>query len=175
MSLELRQNSNEFINGLVDAPEQILYFYGHAVSKDLVDEGGPSSSSLSFSDDKLVTLEDLQFQAPTDLQLEGNPLVFVNACESAELSPLFYGGFMPYFVEKGARGMIGTECQVPALFAAEWARRFFTRFLFDERPIGELFLELRREFFIQHNNPLGLVYALYCDGDTRITPRLAPI
>jgi hypothetical protein len=99
------------------------------------------------------------------------PLVFINACESAELSPLFYEGFVPYFMAKGARGVIGTECKTPALFAAEWARRFFDRFLAGG-SLGQIALDLRREFFYEHNNLLGLLYALYVDGDTQIVPGL---
>jgi hypothetical protein len=97
--------------------------------------------------------------------------VFINACESAELSPSFYDGFVPYFMAKGARGVIGTECRTPALFAATWAERFFDHFL-DGAPIGEIFLDLRREFLEKHRNPLGLMYAVHCDGDTLIQPAL---
>jgi hypothetical protein len=86
----------------------------------------------------------------------GNPLVFINACESAELRPEFYDGFIPYFMAKGARGVVGTECKTPAIFASEWALRFFPRFL-DGAPLGDLFLELRREFHTKHGNPLGLL------------------
>jgi hypothetical protein len=31
-------------------------------------------------------------------------------------------------------------------------------------------LNLRREFYYQHNNVMGLLYAVYCDGDTKIMP-----
>ena len=58
-----------------------------------------------------------------------------------------------------------------AVFASEWAQRFFTRFL-PGKSLGGLLLELRREFFLKHNNLLGLAYALYCDGDTQILPGL---
>lgn len=175
VTLVERQTAAEFLEGMrsADNHDQILYFYGHAVSQDLQDRQGPQASSLRFSDQKTVTLRELNLQAPARRPFQGKPLVFINACESAELSPLFYGGFMPYFIEKGARGMIGAECEIPAKFAADWAQRFFERFLFDERPIGEIFLNLRREFYTQHHNILGLLYALYCDGDTRIRPGLA--
>jgi CHAT domain len=113
----------------------------------------------------------LSLDAPTNVQLRGNPLVFINACESAELSPLFYDGFVPYFMAKGARGVVGTECQTPALFAAVWAQCFFNRFL-DGDPVGEVCLALRREFLEQHGNPLGLLYAVHCDGDVKIEPAL---
>ncbi len=146
-------------------PDQLLYFYCHAISQSLA-QGGPDASALVFTDGRL-TLGDLAVFAPMETLLKGSPLVFINACESAELSPLFYDGFVPYFMAKGARGVIGTECLTPALFAAEWAERFFDQFL-KGKPVGEIFLDLRRTFYKEHNNLLGLLYALYCDGDTQL-------
>jgi hypothetical protein len=154
-----------------ETADQILYLYCHAEAKGLGSGGGPGASCLVLSNNERLTLEDLDLSAPTRIQLRGNPLVFINACESGELSPLFYDGFVPYFMAKGARGVVGTECKTPALFAAEWARRFFDRFL-EGAPLGRLFLELRREFFLQHNNPLGLLYGVHCDGDTKVSPSL---
>ena len=98
--------------------------------------------------------------------------MFINACESAELSPLFYNGFVPYFMAKGARGVIGTECKTPVLFAIEWANAFFDQFL-DGAAVGETVLKLRQDFLREHGNPLGLIYAIHCDADTRIAPALA--
>lgn len=167
-----RTNANDLINALADdkTPDQITYFYCHAVSKNL-NEGGANASVLQFGANQSVTLEDFLLSAPLEIRLGGSPLVFINACESAELSPLFYNGFMPYFVDKGARGMIGTECPVPALFALDWAGKFFDAFLAG-RPLGEIFLELRRDYFFKRNNILGLLYAVYCNADTRIEPGL---
>ena len=65
--------------------------------------------------------------------------------------------------------MIGTECRTPAVFANAWAQRFFPRFLAGQ-VLGETFLELRREFLIEHGNPLGLLYAVHCDADTQVQP-----
>jgi hypothetical protein len=155
-------------NGTTD--DQILYFYCHAGSVGLADPGGPDSSNIVLTDGS-ITLSDLNLDAPTTVQLRGNPLVFINACESAEMSPAFYDGFVPYFMAKGARGVIGTECKTPALFAVAWAKRFFERFL-DGEPLGEVFLGLRREFLDKHGNPLGLLYAVHCDGDTQVEPGL---
>jgi len=167
-----RTRRDEFLTALSDdaTADQILYFYGHAESAALGARGGADASSLVVSDGR-VTLGELNTSAPTDIKLRGNPLVFINACESAELSPLFYDGFVPYFMGKGARGVIGTECRTPGLFAAEWAKRFFERFLGGE-PLGAAFLALRREFLDQHRNPLGLLYAVHCDGDTQVYPAL---
>jgi len=167
-----RTTSADVMRALADAAtdDQILYFYCHAESVGLDDPGGPDASALVLSDAR-ITLADLNLDAPTTTPLRGKPLVFINACESAELSPAFYDGFVPYFMAKGARGVIGTQCKTPALFAVEWAKRFFDRFL-DGAALGEAFLDLRREFLAKHGNPLGLLYAVHCDGDTRIEPAL---
>jgi hypothetical protein len=167
-----RTTSTDVMHALADAAtdDQILYFYCHAESAGLGDPGGPDASALVLTDAR-ITLADLNLDAPTTTLLRGKPLVFINACESAELSPAFYDGFVPYFMAKGARGVVGTQCKTPALFAAEWAHRFFERFL-DGADLGETFLALRREFLDQHGNPLGLLYAVHCDGDTRIEPAL---
>jgi hypothetical protein len=167
----VRQTKDEVTQALADTStsDQVLYFYCHADSRSLAEGGGPGASALVLSGDGRLTLESLDLFAPPEKVLPGAPLVFINACESAELSPLFYDGFVPYFMAKGARGVIGTECETPALFAAEWARRFFDRFLAGG-PLGQIFLDSRREFFYKHNNLLGLLYALYIDGDTQIAP-----
>ena len=170
VSVVSRATKAELLKALASgsADDQILYFYCHAKSADLTSADGPDSACLVLTDGR-VTLGELNLDAPTSAQLRGNPLVFVNACESAEMSPAFYDGFVPYFMAKGARGVIGTECQTPALFAAEWAKRFFSLFLQGE-TLGEAFLALRKAFLDEHGNPLGLIYAVHSDGDTRVTP-----
>ena len=150
-----------------DLGVRLLYFYGHALAGQLGAPGSADAATMVLSGDSKLTLEDLNLALDPGLPLRGQPLIFINACQSAQLSPLFYEGFMQYFTRRGARGMIGTECDVPALFAAEWAGRFFERFFAGE-PVGEIFLALRRQFVDEFGNPLGLVYALYCDADTRL-------
>jgi len=165
-----RTTTGELIDALADAatPDQIVYFYCHATTSGLTSKGGPDASTIKLSDGS-INLGSLNLDAPTTVRLSGKPLVFINACESAELSPAFYDGFLPYFMAKGARGVIGTECRTPAVFANAWAQRFFPRFLAGQ-VLGETFLELRREFLIEHGNPLGLLYAVHCDADTQVQP-----
>ncbi len=172
LRLTSRSTRDQLMRALANAgtDDQILYFYGHAQSTGVGAAGGPDASALVLSDAR-VTLGDLYLDAPTRVPLAGSPLVFLNACESAELSPTFYDGFVPYFMAKGARGVIGTECRTPALFAAEWARRFFERFLAGE-SVGDAVLALRQEFRERHGNPLGLLYAVHCDSDTQVAPAL---
>lgn len=168
-----RKNGDDIFNAWTDTktPDQIAYFYCHANSMTLA-QGGAPENRLEFGEGRWIfTLKDFMLRAPNKTRVPNAPLVFLNACQSAQLSPLFYNGFMPYFVSKGARGMIGTECSVPANFAAEFAQRFFQEF-FKGKTVGTVMLELRQEYLFQKRNILGLLYALYCDADTQIAPPL---
>lgn len=148
-----------------DTPAQLLYFYCHAVSNLPGDKGGVGGSKMLLSDGA-VQLDELNIYAPTNrAPLKNAPLVFLNACQSAELSPYLYDGLVPYLVSRGARGVIGTEVDTPALFAAEFAQEFLRRFTSGGLSLGELLLAMRREYLTQKNNVMGLVYALYSSGD----------
>lgn len=172
LTLIPRTTKTEVVRALADAStaDQVVYFYCHATAS-APDSQDPDTAEIIMGKNDRAMLADLNLDAPTSVQLAGNPLVFINACESAGLSPLFYNGFVPYFMAKGARGVIGTECKTPALFAVEWANAFFDRFL-DGAPIGETVLQLRQQFLREHGNPLGLVYAVHCAANTRIVPAL---
>jgi hypothetical protein len=164
-----RASGAELLKALCDpqTDDEILYLYCHASTAALDDPGGPDGSSLRLDGEPPLTLRSLKQRADTRSKLRGQPLVFINACESAELTPLFYSGFVPYFMNKGARGVIGTECRMPAKFAAEWADAFFDALLAGE-PLGETVLALRRDFLSGHGNPLGLLYGLHCNADTQV-------
>ena len=146
--------------------------YCHAESVQLDNPAGPGASYVKLTDGTPVTLDDLNRNAPTRIRLRGDPLVFVNACESARMSPTFYNGFVPYFMAKGARGVIGTECSIPSIFATEWAIRFFDEFL-KGITLGEVVLHLRQAFLRDYRNPLGMLYTIHCDADTLIAPPIA--
>lgn len=170
IQMDVRENIPQVMKKMNDGETQddLIYFYCHALSFDISEtaSGGPDNSKLVLTGHQELTLSRMQ---RADNPFPGHPLVFINACESAELSPQFYHGFVPYFMSKGARGVIGTEVETPALFAEEFAYRFFKRFLAADSSLGELFLDLRRKFFFEQNNVMGLLYALYVDGDTRVT------
>ncbi|MFT4137205.1 CHAT domain-containing protein [Microbacterium sp.] len=150
------------------ATDKVLYLYCHAEASD----HDPDDSALILTGSQSVSLGQLSAFAPTEDMMPSRPLVFINACESGQLTPNFYDGFVPYFLAKGARGVIGTECKTPGLFASEWAKAFFDA-LFSGMPLGEVVLALRRRFLAEHNNPLGLLYGIHCDTDTVVAPALA--
>ena len=157
-----RQDLYDLLNSRTSG--NLIYFYCHAQSYIPGEQGGVDQSKLILSDGA-VHLRDLKIRAPIGRQLAEAPLVFLNACQSAELSPYLYDGLVPYLIAKGARGVIGTEVDTPAFFAAEFARTFLAQFIAGGQPLGKLMLDLRRAYLVDKNNVIGLVYALYSSAD----------
>jgi len=170
ISLFPRSTGPSVVAALEDAAvsDQIVYFLCHATSGGA--DGNPGDATLDMGVGGPITLNRLKSIVP-QTRFSTNPLIFINACESSDLSPKFYAGFVPYFLAKGARGVIGTECKVPVVFAVEFAERFFDKLL-DGNQVGDCVLAVRRELVEQHGNPLGLMYAVHCDANTRIDPAL---
>jgi hypothetical protein len=150
-----------------DLPDQLVYFYCHARSNALGE--GIGNSELQFEGTKPLSLKTLRNASDPDTPFRSAPLIFINACQSAELSPLFYDGFVPQLTQQGARGVIGTECDTPAIFAAAWAPEFFREFLAG-KELGDVVLSLRRKFLEEKKNVMGLLYAVHCNGNTRVEP-----
>lgn len=148
-----------------DCNEQFLYFYCHAVSNLPGEQGGVDGSRFVLSDGA-ASVADMKLEAPINGDpLRTAPLVFLNACQSAELSPFLYDGLIPYLIGKGVRGVVGTEVDTPALFAAEFGREFLSRFTAGGQTLGELLLAMRQEYLTKKNNVMGLLYALYSNGE----------
>ena len=108
-----------------------------------------------------------------DNEFTNGPLVFLNACQSAQMNSVFYDGFVNKFLAHRASTVIGAATAVPAIFAGEFARRFFDRFFEggvdeNEEPLwraGDVMFDLRRQFLDYHKNPLGLLYSIYHGAD----------
>jgi hypothetical protein len=97
------------------------------------------------------------------------PVVFLNACESAQVDIGDPTSFMLYFINTlKAYAFIGTEAEIPGAFAHPFGARFVEEFL-KCRPIGEILYKARRDFAQRYNNPFGLYYTLYGNGNVRLT------
>ena len=143
--------------------DSIMYFFCHAQHS----LAKANTYMQLTAPDGLVTLKDLDnYCKGRNLQKE--PLVFINACESANMSPLFYDGFVRYFVDKGSRAVIGTISTVPMIFSSAFALLFFERLVSGDN-VGNIMLELRREFLEDYNNIIGLYYVAYCFADFHMT------
>jgi hypothetical protein len=126
----------------------LIYFFCHG-----------AASQLKFDSSKAVF-------KPAHVMGEsypGWPVIFVNACDAADISPLSFFPFRTKFRSKKAAGLIAPSFPIPTLFAAVFAKAFLTRYA-DHQPIGKILLNLRRQL-LARNNPLGLWYSLQCPLD----------
>jgi CHAT domain len=147
-----------------------LYLNCHAVSR-IPGEGSAFESKILLSDGE-ITINDLDFELPvSEVTMASGPLIFINACQSAELSPYLYEGLVPAMIQRGARGVIGTEVDTPAIFAADFAKQFVERFSKGGITLGQLLLDLRKEYLAQNNNVMALLYALYSSGEVIVSRR----
>jgi hypothetical protein len=192
IALTEQQSEAQFLQSLDDPQNiaQVLYLFCHAesvVQGDRAEVFVPGARTVSgystvvagealnvtrsrliISSKEGLTLRQLLEGTDPRLALPGAPLVYLNACQSAELSPLLYEGLVPFFISKGARGVLGTEVDTPAVFAAAFAQRFFAMLVQGEQTVGEILLTLRQGFVREHNNVMGLLYSLYASGDVRV-------
>lgn len=120
-------------------------------------------------DTRVIGLGALTFDL-IDGKFQRRPLVFLNACQSAggadELRKTL--NLPQMFVRRGAGAVIATACPVPDLFAAAFAKHFYTFFLSGQMTIGQALRETRWHFLTKHNNPLGLAYGLYTPANYRL-------
>jgi HEAT repeat protein len=93
------------------------------------------------------------------VDLSTQPLVFLNMCESAQITPSISHGFIDFFLNRRARAVIGTECMMTVEFAHPFAKSVLEGLLAGA-PLGQVMLDARREF-INRKNPLGLAYTLF--------------
>ncbi len=143
----------------------LIYFYCHAISKQTGEDGGVDFSRISLSDAK-TTIAEMKLKTRSAVErLRQAPLVFLNACESAELSPFLYDGWVPFLLSRGVRGVLGTEVETPAFFGADFAKEFIQRFMTEEQPIGTLLLSLKQAYVEQRKNILGILFVMYANGD----------
>ena len=88
------------------------------------------------------------------------PFVFLNLCESAQVVPSLSDSFIHFFINRGAKTVIGTECPMTIEFAHPFSEFLLTRILAGE-SIGNALLKARRHFLTKQSNPLGLAYTLF--------------
>ncbi|MDR6508073.1 HEAT repeat domain-containing protein [Arthrobacter oryzae] len=186
--------ASQAISALKDAPaSDLYYFFTHAharepVGKDPALEGaleaaGPDAEKLRVIYDRLLgeqgqeswiqlthgqlRLRNLERE---QIRFDNAPLVFVNACESARLTPaLNRESFATFFVTRGAAAFLGTECTMTIVFAHAFARSVLQR-LVNGASVGTALFAARKEF-MRRRNPLGLAYSLYGDaGKTLMSP-----
>lgn len=127
------------------------------------EDDSPSQSSIRLADDFPVTLMDFEVYG---IKINGYPLVILNACETGNLNPLYTSCFAAAFLKHGARGVVATEGIVPDAFAAEFVEKLYSHLLAGER-LGDSLL-LTRRYFLDVDNPSGLLYSMYASPEIRL-------
>jgi CHAT domain len=151
-----------------DFENQFLYFFCHGLGEGDMDSPTLGEAGIALADGQLITAYCLDQWFEDGIP--SRPLVFINACQGGHLTTLFYETLALRLLQKDALALLGSQVDLPALFAAEFAQRLMGEFLASPSPdqarrgsprLGDLVRNLTRQFLFDHRNPLGLAYTLY--------------
>jgi Peptidase family C25 len=162
-----------------DNLEHIIYFYCHGRGSSDAGVANLTVPGLVLTDDAVTAFDFEAWAAGKDLP--NSPFIFINACQGGQMQTMFYKSFAVELLRQGAAGLVGAQIDVPAVFAAEYARQVLEKFFSkgkDRVRMGPLLREVNQNMWDTHNNPLGLVYSLYrgvnCFIDWPESDRQAP-
>jgi hypothetical protein len=128
-----------------------------------------AESSLTLSNSEVVLSSLLVALGGARVRLADAPIVFLNTCESAQMWNAVDGSFVGFFLDRGARAVVGTECTVPVVLADVFGREALAH-LFAGESLGEAVFKARLALLASNNNPLGLCYCIYGSADARLGP-----
>jgi len=154
IDLDSPSQVDEILN-LLKQKSDILQFACHGCI-----EIPKSNSHFRFSDSVQLTLGQLQNPRVTI----DTALVILSSCDSLHFDARQRDSFLSTFMNKGARGVLGTEVKVNAPFASRFITDIYQRFL-TGKPIGLCLLEARQKCW---NNPsclapFGAIFSFYGD------------
>lgn len=138
-------------------PVSVLYFYCHC------SVGDGSEPCLRFGatskrEDTVVRSDLSQRRIPD------GPLLFANACTTAQADPHMTSELEQSFFARGVRAFIGTETKVPITLASKFAWLYFQFFYrkVDPDPMaaGEALTQTRMFLWTQYKNIGGLFYSM---------------
>lgn len=158
-----------------DDPLKLLYFFCHAAVPRLnIFKPVPSMVGTTLDiDGTPLAVSDMSEMR--DAPLPGSPLVFLNACSSTLGDRASQSPFVVQFVKGwAARGVVGTEWEVPTPFADLFARRALRKLLVEGKTLGDSLHEVVIEA-MKEGNPFGLVYAVYAPPEIIATHPKEPI
>jgi serine/threonine protein kinase len=154
----LGRNKADIFTALEAVPSpDFIYLYCHGGKE-------KGKSFLGVGKDERLIPNDLvakNFSWP-----QSHPLVFINGCRTAELTPGDLLNFVNMFVWCQASGVIGTEISIPESLAREFAAAIFKSLAEPKTTIGEAILE-QRLLLLGKYNLMGLAYTPYCHSALR--------
>ncbi len=139
----------------------VIHFACHAYELDPID-----LSYLFVSEDFALSMIDC---STSQFEMIHNPFIFLNACLTGLVNPLYTSSWAGKFWELGARGVLAADFSVPDWFGAAFSDVLY-QYLLAGLPIGEALIKARQQFWTDQNphNPLGLAYALYSSPSIKI-------
>jgi hypothetical protein len=149
-------------------PVEVVYFYTHGRRQPL--PGASPSPSLELgAGEQLVPRDIVAWRLtiwPADHWQQTSPLVFINGCHTAELTPESLVNFVDAFGAAYAAGVIGTEISLYESAASKAAEQFFMHFR-NQQSVGEALHRMRRHL-LSKGNLLGLAYTAYCSTELKL-------
>jgi hypothetical protein len=151
--IDVQRSKADIGLGLQRQDVPLIYFYCH---------GGRHSTRVWLGIGKKERL------SPPDLHAWGvewpivHPLVFINGCETAAITPDDLLPFNRILARGEAAGVIGTEISIPEVFGRHCGKEFLRDFV-DGASVGTAIRALRLRL-LQGYNPLGLIYTPYCSA-----------
>lgn len=138
----------------------VVYLYGHGG-----DDGGAPYFEVGSGDDGPIIRASLRGKANWATT---RPLVFLNGCHTAALSPSAAFNYATGFLQTAhASAVIGTEIAVFESLAGRFAEECLRRFVVECRPLGEAMLGSRIAL-LEEGIPLGLAYLAFGPIDVRL-------
>jgi hypothetical protein len=169
------ESLSELEAALAEEQLELVYFYCHG--RRLLLPGGTSSTPC-------IEVGNGQGIAPSDITTwhssdwdenhwrDTSPLVFINGCHTAELTPEALVNFVDSFIGVYAAGVIGTEVLLLQKVANEAAEQLLSLMNTKDKGgsplgVGEALRKMRLHF-LGKGNLLGLAYTPYCSADLKL-------
>ena len=172
-----RQTLLNWVNHGESSHCDLLYFFCHASVPTRVGSGGYPTAVADPWEDALIGLgAEHDRSASVSLQdlrdwhrrRPRRPLVFFNACGSAQADPLYGNPFVEHFVRDWeCRALVGTDWTVPTAFADVFSRKVVAKLRQGEALIDAL-RSVSMEAFAA-DNPYPLIYGLYGEPEVRFS------
>lgn len=157
-----RQEELKDLRAFLGGDYDIVHFACHAK----YNRTTPSASAIVVTNEFPVRVDDLTI---SEINFRNHPLVILNACEMADMNPLYTASFARAFLKRGARGVVATECSVPDGFAAEFGRELYRRLLPPiAKNLGDALYETRWHFWARGEDPSGLLYSMYAPPSIKL-------
>ncbi|MHA1268491.1 MAG: CHAT domain-containing protein [Candidatus Helarchaeota archaeon] len=159
-------SNKETLKKLFTEQIEIIHICGHG----RFDSDNPDDSGILLNDGVLTAKE------IKTMKINGFPLIFANACESASViknkSNTGVAGIARSFLGAGAIGFIGPLWQITDDMAAEFAKEFYKKILIDQISIGDAIRQIKNEFKSKYEELLWASFNYFGDPTLKLCPKI---